>query len=464
MEIFQHLMSSFLQVGEKILDSIENGIDYARFQLELQEELNKLGKEICREVLEAMDEFIKKHPGERKGWTVERQGEPKSILSPFGLVEYRRCYYKNKARKEYAHLVDRMAGYGPHARVDAALKSNLVDMSAELSYRKSGKELARNASELEVSGQTVLNAIRSFDSKKVLLKENQGPKRKVKVLYIEADEDHVATQDGKNIEVRLVYVHEGRTGVGKRKALKNARHFSGLYKDVEDLWMEVQEYIWDYYEADEIKHIFVSGDGAGWIRSGASLLSKAIFVLDKFHIRKYILTVAGPDKMMQQRLWRSVHQCNKEELAETIKSAYQEAQTQSRRKSIRDCLRYFMRGWDGVEAYKKYPEYALGCSAEGHVSHILSARLSSRPMGWSKKGADQMARLRAIKANGLSIREEFLSDCTGTLNIIKICKLKVQQARETLKTAPFEQLDNIPLLNGHTGPFKSFLKAVCHPA
>ena len=26
-----------------------------------------------------------------------------------------------------------------------------------------------------------------------------------------------------------------------------------------------------------------------------------------------------------------------------------------------------------------------GCSAEGHISHVLSARESSRPMGWSKK-------------------------------------------------------------------------------
>jgi|GEM_PF-6363337 len=120
-----------------------------------------------------MDKFIKEHPEERKGWTVERKAEPKSILSPFGLVKYNRCYYKNKATREYAHLVARMAGYGPHARVDTALKANLVNMSAKLSYRKSGTVTAKNSPELEVSGQTVLNAIRNFDSKKVLLKETK---------------------------------------------------------------------------------------------------------------------------------------------------------------------------------------------------------------------------------------------------------------------------------------------------
>nr|WP_294575870.1 UPF0236 family protein [uncultured Anaerostipes sp.] len=36
-----------------------------------------------------------------------------------------------------------------------------------------------------------------------------------------------------------------------------------------------------------------------------------------------------------------------------------------------------------------------GCNAEGHVSHVLSARMSSRPMGWSRTGADKMACVRA---------------------------------------------------------------------
>ena len=42
----------------------------------------------------------------------------------------------------------------------------------------------------------------------------------------------------------------------------------------------------------------------------------------------------------------------------------------------------------------------IQCSAEGHVSHVFSERLSSRPKGWSRVGADQMARLRIYKKNG----------------------------------------------------------------
>jgi len=41
----------------------------------------------------------------------------------------------------------------------------------------------------------------------------------------------------------------------------------------------------------------------------------------------------------------------------------------------------------------------VGCSAEGHVSHIYADRMSSRPLGWSKKGVHQMSKLRIYKAN-----------------------------------------------------------------
>ena len=40
-----------------------------------------------------------------------------------------------------------------------------------------------------------------------------------------------------------------------------------------------------------------------------------------------------------------------------------------------------------------------GSSTEGHVSHVLSSRMSSRPMGWSIKGATKMAKLRAYELN-----------------------------------------------------------------
>ena len=66
---------------------------------------------------------------------------------------------------------------------------------------------------------------------------------------------------------------------------------------------------------------------------------------------------------------------------------------------MKDAKRYILNNWSGIEI--KVDNYDIvGCSAEGHVSHIFSERLSSRPKGWSAKGADQISQLRVFKKNG----------------------------------------------------------------
>jgi hypothetical protein len=67
MNLIQHLKDHFLQVAEKIISFLEGGIDYPTFQQELKKELNKLGQNICREVLEAADQYLKENRRECKG-------------------------------------------------------------------------------------------------------------------------------------------------------------------------------------------------------------------------------------------------------------------------------------------------------------------------------------------------------------------------------------------------------------
>ncbi|SHF49226.1 hypothetical protein SAMN02745218_02407, partial [Desulfofundulus australicus DSM 11792] len=59
MKIIQHVYNSFLQVATLIFEKLEKGIDYPRFQLELQDVLNELGRNICKEVLEAADDYVR---------------------------------------------------------------------------------------------------------------------------------------------------------------------------------------------------------------------------------------------------------------------------------------------------------------------------------------------------------------------------------------------------------------------
>jgi hypothetical protein len=50
---------------------------------------------------------------------------------------------------------------------------------------------------------------------------------------------------------------------------------------------------------------------------------------------------------------------------------------------------YLLNNWHRIRNQRH--SGAQGCSAEGHVSHILSQRLSSRPLGWSTKNMENIA-------------------------------------------------------------------------
>ena len=141
MELIQHLAKMFLQVGEKVLDMLEGNCDYPTFQRDLEKQLNELGRDICREVMESTDTWLKDNPKERKGWVVQRNKDPKSVLTPFGQMHYQRTYFRNKKSKNYAYLVDLAAGLQPHGKTDLAVQAKLVDAATELSYRKAGKDI-----------------------------------------------------------------------------------------------------------------------------------------------------------------------------------------------------------------------------------------------------------------------------------------------------------------------------------
>lgn len=61
---------------------------------------------------------------------------------------------------------------------------------------------------------------------------------------------------------------------------------------------------------------------------------------------------------------------------------------------------YFENNWEAIQK-AFHDKHVYGCSAEGHVSNVLSDRMSSRPMGWSETGCDRMCKLRCyVRNNG----------------------------------------------------------------
>lgn len=371
--------------------------------------MNKLGRETLVHVMEKMDEEIMESKERKKSWNIQARDMDKTLITQFGEVKYQRTYYasKDKENTDYTYLVDDIFGIKRYQRLDKGLELDLVEKSEEYSYQKAADMASKVVS---LSKQTTLNKIKKLgkiDNRATDEKYEDKEKKKTKYLYIEADEDHVSIQKknrdedekdkSENKVTKLVYVHEGREG--NRNELKNAKFFSGVYDNSEDLWEEVLSYIDDNYEMDYIETIFLAGDGANWIKTGLKEIQKTKYILDRYHLNKHVLSATAHCPKQRSNLWLGLNQANYKLVKLTFGVIAEKAENEAEKDRVKDARNYIYSNWAGIKNYAE-ADNAEGCSAEGHVSHVLASRMSSRPLAWSEDGADRMARLRAFKYNG----------------------------------------------------------------
>lgn len=447
MLIIRSLMPLFLSIIEMVLTTLSGKVDYQMFQQQLADKLNKVGREITKLVLQELDQQIKQDKSKRAGWQVCRTGDQKEIVTSFGPISYKRTYYRHKVNRQYAYLVDEQAGYTPHMRITQEVKAKLVSCAADMAYRKTAKAVGDACGGVTLSGQTVLEAVRRFGQPAKSVQKQ----KKVTTLYIEADEDHVASQRGRAMEARLVYVHEGWQEKDGRRALVNPLYISSVAEDAYDFWERVWDEVASRYDLDSVEKIYIMGDGAGWIQCGLNVFCEAEFILDRFHLMKYIRRAVGGLHEQGKALRGALRFGDREKASQVIEELIGLAVTKSRKHAIQEAWRYIQNNWEGIAELYRHKD--LCCSAEGHVSHVLSARLSSHPMGWSRDGARHMANIRVCQANGQSVAAEYIKQQqTKKLPVLSISKERLETEQKKLKVAR-EVFDNIPVLKGA----KSFL-------
>ena len=444
---------NFYGTIEKIVK--ENGT-VADLTISLKKDLDELGVKLVQYALESVDNELCNDPVRKKSWSIDKRLQEKTLTTIFGDVHYQRTYFVSKFGKGYSHLCDRIFGIEPHERCDMNIKAKMVENAIDVSYEKSSKVF-----ESKMSKQTVLNSIREIENDRLTIK---APKQKSQVekLYVDADEDHVALQNGSCVMPYLAYVHEGYHDKEKsRKELKNNRYFSGMYKSSEEFWIEVANYIEENYDINYLKTVYLSGDGAAWIKQGRYWLPKVKIVLDKYHLNKYIISATGNVPEMRRDIWKSIYKKDLKQVKAVFREVLLCSDSPQRVEQINKTLKYIKTNWTGIK--NSYDKEYIGCSAEGHVSHILSERLSSRPMGWSYTGVDDIAKLRAFRANNGDIyevikRQKQDKKRKGIKGISKNAVKKVAKNIDTVYT----EVKPVALENGLKNELYKALHSICY--
>lgn len=374
-------------------------------------EVTRLGLSIIEEELESYDQLLRERQDLRKGWYIERRDETR-LLTSLGEIQYHKTYFHNRETGEYCYLLDQLMGLEKHARISEDAEARILEEAVESSYRKGG--ISASIGEQEVSKETVMKKIHALEFPEL---EPLDEKRKVSRLYIDADEDHVSLQylekkgDIKKprmntVMPKLIYVYEDVDSDGSRHELKECHFFGGDYAGTQgtrELWQKVFEFIENSYDADVLEKIYINGDGAEWIKTGAGMHAKARFVLDRFHMHKYILAATShlKDSAQEARseIYRAVNGKRKWAAEAAFDKILNVTENDTKTKAVESAKKYILGNWTGIMESVKSKDKSLQCSAEGHVSHIYSDRMSSRPLGWSRTGADKMSRLRIYRQN-----------------------------------------------------------------
>ena len=457
--ILHYFNEKIISLTENYLKSLifEKGI--SGFTDDLIAEFARFGSDLTQYLVEYVEEEIF-NLQERKEQFESLEKDSRSVVSIFGEIHYKRRYYKEKETNKKVYLLDKILGIKPKQRLLKNVQERLLTEAVSSSYEHAGEVAAYG---VKISRQEVKNEIESLDLEKDFY-EDKVEKKKIETLYIIADEDHVHLQKGGIEEPRIVIVYESALSNGKRVELRNKRHFGGLYKNrIHDLWDEVSLYIEENYDLEYLKRVFIQGDGASWIKTGLEWVQKSIYVLDEFHMTKAINGIIGKIRKEtkkeqiknKKRINKALEKLDFKEFKDICYEILSEEMEYSLRIRKETLMNYIINNTDGITNLYKNKELLHGCSAEGHVSHIYSDRMSSRPMGWKTENVNNMSKLRLLKEDKIEVKE-ILNKQEKIIKIEEYKEIKEKTKRKINNNIDFKPV-SLPIISfGTQGQRKLF--------
>ncbi len=443
--IIQKICEKNNKILKEGVKKILNGDDVSSLTGAIKEFTDILGKELFSEIATQIENLVFEDQKRQKQFEAVRFAD-KSLITKNGKAKFERRYYKDKETGENVCLTDRIIGLEKGERIDKKVKAEIIQKASNQSYNKSGKLVVP---EIDISSTTVMRNVRKNPWKVEIEERKEEDKIVAKNIFIQVDEDHVKERGKKGCTIsKIITIYTRKRTLTKperipevkqvRKELVDKFTFAGLYKDTQEMWEDVAYYIDCTYKKEEIETAFVMGDGASYIKAGTEWIAKSVFVLDTFHLEKYINHL-NYDEELKTKLQEAVEQFDpistENIMKEAIKRIEQEIKEdkqlgrstkrlENRLKKVNDTKTYLKNQWEGIEAHDKYKDKLTGCCQEGQVHHTLSERLSTDAKVWSEDGIDEMSQLRAFTQNGGNIYKKIIDISTAEKREKKIEELE----------------------------------------
>lgn len=404
--------------------------NYINILSNFDDALNKSFAILFKEYLEQLDKDFC-NSKERKNKYDIKDYCSRTILTIFGEITFNRYFYKSKLTGSSYCFLDRKLGLKKYQYFDPWIRSLIVSKVSETSISEAckqinemiGKRVNLNNKTKFLSRQSARNII----LESILAEDVDEVLETPEEIYIIADEKFIATQNNpsktKNSTkemVKSIVVYDGYTKVNKRRILQNKRVFSTRK---ENIITQSLDYINNVYDVDQIKRVFVMGDGAKWIKALTqhykfNSYTKVYYCLDKFHFKQALHHLVM-DKKLENKCVNYIINNDKDSFNKIV--YFIKNNNPKRKEKIEEKYKYIINNWKDI---KRLYKYKMSCPMESQISHNIAALTTSRPKGYSIEMLDKIIKLRMLKINNKNIQNLYIQNYNNNkplkLNIINI--------------------------------------------
>ena len=407
------LINHYSHVRARIKEGIKGTKNYISMLERIDDSTINLALSDLKDYIEAIDMEYRNSIERLSKYHIKSHHE-RTVMTIFGPLTFKKTFYIDKQTKESYSYIDDYFGFEKYARIDIHVKSLILEACCEMSMAAAGRKISdmigyRTGSmvkDTNISKQTVRRFVRNFKlPHKSFERKNNTPD----TLFLMLDEKFLSLQreEKKKAMVHHAVVFEDMElveGHSKRKELINKYSFAT--RSLDGINTSIINYIYNVYDTDKIKQIYVMGDGANWIKTSVSELlmegCETNFCLDRFHFKK-ALRLIFLDEEKEKKALKAILANDKKAFTLMCNNMLEERT--DRKDSILQQTAYIKNNWTAARlSYTKN----LSCCMEGQVSHNIASVLSSRPGGYSIKTLDCLLNMRMAYRNGVDIKKAYL--------------------------------------------------------
>ena len=419
---------------------LENGTELKKILGQLDKvllgEALEWARETYKKVLMEIDKTLAEHRA--CGLQIEHQRDVwyQTCLGP---VKVRRRQYR--AQKGYRYLLDEAIGMSKRNHITDSVQVLALDLVSTMPYRRSA-DVLQKTSAIDLTHQTIWRLV-AKTADPYLKKAEQELKwfqetgeipasegKQVARLMVEADGVMLSLQREKErkTEVKLGIAYEGWENTSKDRYKTVNKTIFAEVTGGDTFWAGMSLKLQKRYDLSGIRETIVGGDGATWVKEGASYIN-GHFQLDHYHLNKELTAALGQDKKTKGKVWQACL-CGDAEtglqiMAETLKQSKGE---QAQR--IAKAYHYLKANRDGIADYRmKLGEEGKGLrrtgAMEGNVDKLVVRRMKNQGMSWSLKGIRRLLCVRFLVLEGKL--NDWLTEEKTELPLIGLSAKKVRK-------------------------------------